>query len=109
METPHAQTWEDALDTLEVHLNRAAMLLERLEPEEVLAWELPELDGPMPAYLLPRARALLERQQRVIDAIPDAMTRTRRQEMVTRRIGDATRPSRLSGTTGPARYVDITA
>lgn len=104
MVTPHSHTWEGALDQLEVHLNRAELLLERLQPEEVLAWELPRLDGPMPAYLLPRARALLARQQEVIDAIPAAMARTRLQERVTRRVGDATSPSG-----GSAVYVDVSA
>lgn len=97
-----ANTWEAALDELEFHLNRAEHLLQTMNPAEILGWQAPAL-GTMPRYLLPRAQALLERQQRVIDRLPVAIAGARQQLRLADRVGRATTPTAL-----PV-YLDVTA
>ncbi len=97
-----AQTWEAALDELEFHLNRAEHLLQSMDPEDVLGWQAPAL-GAMPRYLLPRAQALLERQQSVLDRMPAAMGSARQQLRLADRVGRAT--TRAT----PPVYLDVTA
>lgn len=97
-----ANAWEAALDELEFHLNRAEHLLRTTDPQEILGWQAPPL-GAMPRYLLPRAQALLERQQRVIDRLPVAIAGARQQLRLADRVGRATAQA--------ARpvYLDVTA
>lgn len=97
-----AAAWEAALDELEAHLIRAEHLLQTMDPEDVLNWQAPAL-GALPRYLVPRAQALLERQQRVIERLPGAISSTRAQLKLADRVGHATAP------TAPPVYLDITA
>lgn len=97
-----ASTWEAALDELEAHLIRAEHMLQTMDPEEILNWQAPAL-GTMPRYLVPRAQALLERQQRVIERLPIALTGTRAQRQLADKVGHATTRSAL-----PV-YLDVTA
>ena len=97
-----ATAWEAALDELEFQLNRAQHLLETTDPEEILGWQAPAL-GTMPRYLVPRAQALLERQQRVIERLPGALASTRAQLRLADRVGQAT------GRPVAPVYLDVTA
>lgn len=97
-----ATTWEAALDELEFRLNRAEHLLQTMDPEEILGWQAPAL-GTMPRYLMPRAQALLERQQSVIERLPGAIASTRAQLRLADRVGSAT------VRTPPPVYLDVTA
>lgn len=97
-----ATTWEAALDELEFQLNRAEHMLHTMDAEEILGWQAPAL-GTMPRYLVPRAQALLERQQGVIERLPGTIHSTRAQLRLADRVGNATAPA-----AAPV-YLDVTA
>lgn len=98
-------SWTEALDRLEAHADRAEQALAG-EPDAGSTAEpwLPPTDlGPMPSDLVPRARMLLARQQRLMAAIPGVLADNRRHQQVTDRVGRAT-------TTNPSPvYLDVTA
>ncbi len=64
------EIWEAVLDDLETQLNRAERFLDRLDPETIESWSAQPPAAPMPRYLVPRAQALLERQQAIIEPFP---------------------------------------
>ena len=96
-----ALAWETELDRLELEIIRAERLLSCLTPVEAATWEAPELPGPMPGHLLPRAQEIHERQSRVLSEILVAMRHTKRQGRLAAR---ADRPA-----DSVPRYVDLTA
>ena len=100
-------SWVEALDRLEAHADHAEQMLRgapasatgaTLEP-----WLPPTDLGPMPNDLVPRARTLLARQQRLMAAIPALLDDNRRQQQVIDRVGRAT------VTPATPVYLDVTA
>ena len=95
-------SWVEALDTLELEVERAEALLRSAEaPEAAIGqrpWQPPDL-GPLPDTLHARAVALLDRQLAAAEALTRAMLGARRH---TELLG------RLSGAEGDRRpvYVD---
>ncbi|MDQ6523514.1 hypothetical protein RB608_07895 [Nocardioides sp. LHD-245] len=100
-------SWTEALDRLEAHADHAERMLQGTPAgatgAAIAPW-LPSADlGPLPNELIPRARQLLARQQRLMAAIPAVLAGTRRQQQVTDRVGRAT-------TLPPTPvYLDVTA
>ncbi|TQK69579.1 MULTISPECIES: hypothetical protein [unclassified Nocardioides] len=100
-------SWTEALDRLEAHADHAEQMLRGVPagatgttPEP---WLPPTDLGPLPSDLVPRARMLLARQQRLMAAIPGVLADNRRQQQVADRVGRAT-------TTPPTPvYLDVTA
>ncbi|MBM7516393.1 hypothetical protein [Nocardioides nitrophenolicus] len=100
-------SWTEALDRLEAHADHAEQMLRGVPAGgtgAVLEPWLPPADlGPLPGELVPRARTLLARQQRLMAAIPAVLDDNRRQQQVADRVGRAT-------TTPPGPvYLDVTA
>ncbi|WP_436698132.1 hypothetical protein [Nocardioides sp. BYT-33-1] len=99
-------SWVEALDRLEAHADHAERMLQGSTAATGGApapWLPPAELGPLPNDLVPRARQLLARQQRLMAAIPTVLAGTRRQQQVTDRVGRAT-------TLPPAPvYLDVTA
>ena len=98
----HRLAWERALDELEAFTYLAESQLRALRPVTDGPWSLPDL-GPIPVDLVERARALLARQQHVLEQLTTAMERVRQQRNVTERFIQAT--SRCRGSV----YVDANA
>jgi hypothetical protein len=96
--------WQEALDRLEAHAERAERLLQGLGAPDIEPWTPPAGLGPMPEDFLPRARLLLERQQKLMAAIPSVLADTRNQQRVAERVSDAT-----AGPADPPVYLDVTA
>ncbi|GAA1528749.1 hypothetical protein [Nocardioides humi] len=100
-------SWQEALDRLEAHADHAEQMLHGVPAGATgttLAPWLPPTDlGPMPGEMVPRARALLTRQQRLMAAIPGVLADTRGQQQVADRVGRAT-----TAPTTPV-YLDVTA
>jgi hypothetical protein len=74
--------WAGALDEMEIAVREAQALLtdaHRPAPVAGAAWTPPAGIGPLPASLEERARAVLERQLAVAEALAAAMVRSRRQ------------------------------
>lgn len=74
--------WASALDEMEIAVREAEALLtdaHRPAPVACAAWTPPAGIGPLPASLEERARAVLERQLAVAQALATAMVRSRRQ------------------------------
>jgi hypothetical protein len=93
-----------ALDRLELDLLMTQRMLEDGRPAALEPWDVPELDGPMPERLVPRARELRERQAALGQALREALVSNGRQRALTDRV------NRTSGTdlASPA-FVDLTA
>jgi hypothetical protein len=96
-------SWTEALDRLEAHADRAEQMLRGAASPAPPPWQPPADLGPLPNELVPRARTLLARQQRLMAAIPGALSENRRQQRVADRVGDAT-----SSAVRPV-YLDVTA
>lgn len=96
-------TWREALDRLEAHADRAEQLISGHDPRQEPPWMPPTDLGPIPDEFLPRARQLLERQQRLMAAIPAMLSDRQHQRRVADRVAGAT--------TVPSRpvYLDVTA
>lgn len=102
-------SWEQALDALDAHVVRAEQIIAGMLPEDSAGalgstpWSPPVGLGPLPAEFVFRARTLLERQERLIAAIPRVLAETDKQRRVAARVSDAT--------TTPAVpvYLDVTA
>lgn len=96
------QEWEAALDRLELDVELAEQMLTSSAPALPEPWEPPNLRGPMPDDLLPRARLLHERQLAAARDIALAATANRRHVALT---------SKLSSTVPPdvPVYLDVTA
>lgn len=101
------ETWQEALDRLEAHVDRAERIIGGLiapdDDREVEAWVEPTGLGPVPAAFVERARQLLERQERLIATLPALLADTRQQRQVAAKVGRATR-----GPSTPV-YLDVTA
>jgi hypothetical protein len=102
-ETHGHSEWESALDDMERATAIAEKLLLTLRVDEIEPWVLPHLSGPIPLYLVERAQALSERQERVAETIPSVLARLSRQRTLADRIGQLT--------TQPRRpvYIDASA
>lgn len=96
-------TWREALDRLEAHADHAERMLQGRRAPDSSPWQPPTELGPIPDEFLPRARALLERQQRLMAAIPGILSDTRQQQRLTERVHNAT------ATRSVPVYLDITA
>lgn len=96
--------WEVALDRLELDLVVVERLLRLMDPPPLDVWDVPEIDGPIPADLLPRALDIQRRQAAVLEAVADSLTSTRRH----RAYADKVNESNGQGQVAPA-YVDLTA
>lgn len=96
-------TWREALDRLEAHADRAEQMISGEVSTSEPPWMPPTDLGPIPDEFLPRARQLLERQQRLMAAIPAMLSDKHQQRRVADRVAGAT--------TAPARpvYLDVTA
>jgi len=95
--------WESALDRLEMDVALAERLLAAAsEPAPPQPWEPPNLRGPMPDDLLPRARLLHERQLAATRQIALAAAATRRQVALAAKVTDTVTPD-------VPVYLDITA
>lgn len=107
MSTPEAPrrpvTWREALDRLEQHADRAEQMIRGLGDADLEPWAPPVDLGPIPDEFVPRARQLLERQQRLMAAIPSAMTGNRQQQQVASRVSNATQAPTASV------YLDVSA
>lgn len=73
------EAWERMLDRLEADVIEAEVLVRTLRPGEIAPWTMPKLPGSLPAYLVERARAILERQQAMLEQIPAAMAKVSQQ------------------------------
>ena len=103
------ESWEQALDGLEAHVVRAEQIIAGMLPADSVEsagsvpWSPPTGLGPLPAEFVFRARTLLERQERLIAAIPQVLAETGKQRRLADRVGDAT-----TNPTLPV-YLDVTA
>ena len=72
--------WETELDRLELELHRAERLLTAARTLEAPDWQAPPERGPMPDYLLPRARQIHARQQELIERLARSLEITVRRQ-----------------------------
>jgi uncharacterized membrane protein YccC len=79
--------WEAALDRLEMDVEVAEQLLVSATPVPQ-PWQPPNLRGPMPEDLMPRARLLHERQLRAARDIALAAAATRRHAALAAKVTD---------------------
>lgn len=96
-------TWEDVLTRLEHDVARVEQAVAAGEPPECPPWEPPVLTEPLPEQLVPRAVALIERQERAAAALTRASTTTARQRRVNGQLRDGAAEPRT------AVYVDVRA
>ncbi|GAA4810361.1 hypothetical protein ACFQ0K_15120 [Nocardioides caeni] len=96
-------TWREALDRLEQHADRAEQMIRGLSDDGPEPWAPPADLGPIPDEFVPRARQLLERQQRLMAAIPAALAGNRQHQQVTTRVSNATQAPT------PSVYLDVSA
>jgi hypothetical protein len=94
--------WEAALDRLELDVELAEQLLVSSAPVMPQPWEPPNLRGPMPDDLVPRARLLHERQLTAAHRITLAAAATRRQAALATKVTD-------TYTADVPVYLDVTA
>ena len=97
-------TWADFLDALEADVIAAEHLAAGRGPIDIPETSATAPTTPLPVEIADRARDLLARQQRAIEALPDAIVRIKRQLDVTRKVGQATTP-----TTRTSVYIDTSA
>lgn len=95
-------SWREALDRLEKHADNAEAIMGG-DASVVDPWEPPTDLGRMPDEFLPRARMLLERQQRLMEAIPAILSDNRQQLRLADRVSNATTHRAV-----PV-YLDVTA
>lgn len=76
-----AVAWGDALDALEIDLALAEQMLtlDRIAADPPRRWAPPANLGPMPASVVDRARALLDRQFEMSRRLSEAAALSRRQ------------------------------
>jgi hypothetical protein len=98
--------WEAELDRLELDVVRVEHMLAGTSTDVPAAepWVPPALPGPMPLELAPRARDLLDRQDRAGAALRDALASAQRQLAYSARVSGATAPVRSEPV-----YVDLEA
>ncbi len=80
--------WEAALDRLQMDVELAEQLLVSATPLPPQPWQPPNLRGPMPDDLMPRARLLHERQLAAARDIALAASATRRQVALANKVTD---------------------
>lgn len=83
-------SWREALDRLESHADRAEQMIRGLAAPAEPPWTPPTDLGPIPDEFVPRARQLLERQRRLMSAIPAVLDDNRAQQAVASRVSGAT-------------------
>jgi hypothetical protein len=93
--------WEATLDRLEQDVVMAEQFLASGRPPTPEPWRVPELNGPMPDALLPRANDILGRQARIKQSLREALASNDRHRAITHRVN-------LSSGAGPI-YVDYSA
>ncbi len=93
--------WIDALTALESDVETAERFLTRDDLPAPAPWTPPQLHGPLPEDLLPRAQQLLERQLETAKLIAARLTHTGRQTALASRLSTASTPSPV--------YVDLQA
>jgi hypothetical protein len=98
------QAWELALDRLERDTVKVEHLLRTLEPTDVEEWAVPDVGGPIPADLLPRALEVQRRQAEVMGQLKVGIDATLRHQAYAARVTSTTG----RGPGAPA-YVDLTA
>lgn len=96
--------WEVALDRLELDLVMVERQLALMDPPPLDLWDVPEVSGPIPADLLPRALDIQVRQAAVLRRVGESLSTTRQQRAVTDRLSQASVSSLIS-----SAYVDLTA
>ncbi len=86
--------WVSELDRLEVDVELAEAMLaaDHMELAEPAPWTEPEMRGPLPADLEPRARLVLERQLAVAHLLAERLTRTDRHRRYTQAIRNTAHP-----------------
>lgn len=96
-------SWREALDRLEAHADRAEKMIRGLAAPDEPPWTPPTDLGPIPDEFVPRARQLLERQRRLMSAIPAVLESNRAHQRVTDTVSGAT--------ASPQRpvYLDVSA
>ena len=96
--------WECLLDRLELDVERTEAMLTQHGAPAVEYWQPTEDGEPMPASLVPRARALVERQQQVREQLAARLDSLRTQQQFTHRVErTAGRPIAVP------RFVDVSA
>jgi hypothetical protein len=96
--------WEVALDRLELDLIMAERFLESGQPPAPEEWDMPQVGGPLPASLLPRALDIQRRQAAIEVALREALTANGRHRDFTDRVSTKS----VNGLVAPA-YVDLSA
>ena len=102
--TENLLTWEVALDRLELDVIMSRRLLRVLDPPHPEPWDVPDVTGPIPASLLPRALDIQRRQAAVQLALREALTANGKHRALTDRVNRAS----SQGLINPV-YVDLTA
>ncbi len=88
----HAE-WVAALERLEVDVDLAeALLATELELEPPPLWSPPQMRGPLPSDLEPRARLVLERQLAVVHRMTERLTATGRHRRYTQAVRNTAQP-----------------
>jgi hypothetical protein len=96
--------WEMALDRLDLDVTMAQRLLGSGQQPAPAPWDTPQIDGPIPARLLPRALDIQRRQALVERAMRDALTSNGKH----RAFADRVSAKSVNGLVAPA-YVDLHA
>ena len=82
--------WEAELDRLELEVLRVERLLKGLAALPTEPWSPPSIPGQIPADLVPRAQALLDRQDEVTGLLESALASAHKQIAYGERVSDAT-------------------
>lgn len=80
--------WVEALDRLDLDVERAEVMLRANDPEPMPVWQPPVMHMSLPEDLLPRARLILERQLAVTNDLTRAIATSRRQRELTSRLSN---------------------
>jgi hypothetical protein len=96
--------WETTLDRLDLDVTMAERLLRSGQQPAPEPWDTPQIDGPIPAALLPRALDIQRRQALVERAMRDALASNGRH----RAFADRVNAKSVNALIAPA-YVDLNA
>jgi len=96
--------WEMALDRLDLDVTMAERMLASGQAPAPEPWDLPQVGGPIPAGLLPRALDIQRRQAAIEVSLQEALTSNGRH----RSIADRVSAKSVNGLVASA-YVDLTA
>jgi hypothetical protein len=97
-------SWEVALDRLDLDVTMAERLLRTGQQPAPEPWETPEIGGPIPAGLLPRALDIQRRQALVERAMRDTLASNGKH----RAFADRVSAKSVNGLVAPA-YIDLSA